>query len=270
MSGESLVIENLSITLGNLGRRVVDSVSLSMRDGEIAGLIGESGSGKSLTASAVLGLLPHTAIVSGRVMLAGSDILELGPKARAALRGTTIGYIPQDPMTSLNPTMRIGRQLELPLRYHRGLTHAAATARSLAMLERMQISDPQRILDAYPFELSGGLRQRVLLANAFMLEPSIILADEPTTALDVTVQAEVLALLAEAARDTRTSVLFITHNMGIVWRLCDNVHVMRQGKIVEAGDTRDVLAAPQNAYTQSLRDALPERAPYREPILGVA
>jgi ABC-type dipeptide/oligopeptide/nickel transport system ATPase component len=202
--------------------------------------------------------------------LDGQNLLTLSEQEMTALRGATIGFVPQEPMTALNPTMRVGRQLELPLRRHRAVTGGDARSRAAAMLSRLQIADPERVLDSYPFELSGGMRQRILLANAFMLEPQLILADEPTTALDVTVQAEVLALLVALARETATAVLFITHNMGIVWRICDSVHVMQNGRIVETGAARDVLAAPQQPYTKSLCDALPERAAPRMPILGDA
>jgi peptide/nickel transport system ATP-binding protein len=256
--------------VGGDGRldEVLHDVSLAVRTGEIAGLIGESGSGKSVTAKTVLRLLSPRAyrVRAGTVCFEGSDVLGLDTEAMRALRGRRIGYIPQEPMNALNPTARIGAQLAMVLREHFNLAAKEARARAAAVLEKMHVADPERILASYPFQLSGGLRQRVTLANAFLCEPDLLIADEPTTALDVTIQAEVLQILAERARDSGAAVLFITHNMGVVWRLCETVWVMRYGRIVESGPTARVLSKPANPYTAALLDALPERNPPRAPI----
>ena len=240
---------------------VLSHVSLAVERGAIAGLVGESGSGKSVTAKLILRLLDPKvcAVTEGSIVFDGIDLMTLAPEAMRRIRGRRIAYVPQEPMNALNPSVRIGRQLEMVLREHLGIAGREAEARSAGVLEKMHVRDPQRILASYPFQLSGGLRQRAILANAFLCDPQLLIADEPTTALDVTVQAEVLNLIEERARDSGASVLFITHNMGVVWRLCGTIFVMRQGEIVERGPTRTVLRTPHHPYTQSLLAALPER-----------
>jgi peptide/nickel transport system ATP-binding protein len=267
VSAALLQIEDLRVRVGQSRRQfeAVRGITLRVETGEIAGLIGESGSGKSLTAAAVLGLLPQGAGLTGRILFEGAD-LHASLRSGTVRLGRDIGFVPQEPMSALNPTLRVGHQLTMPLRYHERLSRRDAMARACAMLERMQVADARRVLAAYPFELSGGLRQRALLANAFLMKPKLIIADEPTTALDVTVQSEVLTLLKNNARELNTAVLFITHNMGVVWHLCDTVNVMQAGVIVEHGRSRDVLSNPQNAYTQTLRASLPEQAGYRQRI----
>jgi len=250
------------------GFEALKGVSLSVMPGEIAGLVGESGSGKSMTALSILRLLPRDARAEGRIAFEGADILSLRPADLLRLRGREIAYIPQEPMSALNPTLRTGTQLAMPLMMVDGVAKPDALVRAAKVLAEMHVADPQRILDSYPFELSGGLRQRVLLANAFLRGPKLILADEPTTALDVTVQAEVLAILKRRAREKNTAVLFVTHNMGAAWMLCDSIHVMQEGVIVESGPARDVLRHPNNAYTRKLLDSLPERATPRHAIAG--
>ena len=247
---------------------VLSRVSLAVERGAIAGLVGESGSGKSVTAKLILRLLdPHVCTVTeGSISFDGVDLMSLAPEAMRHIRGRRIAYVPQEPMNALNPSVRIGRQLEMVLREHLGIAGREAEARSAGVLEKMHVRDPARILASYPFQLSGGLRQRAVLANAFLCDPQLLIADEPTTALDVTVQAEVLNLIEERARDSGASVLFITHNMGVVWRLCGTIFVMRKGEIVERGATRTVLRTPQHPYTQSLLAALPERNRPRTPI----
>ena len=265
MSAPLLAIDRLHIAFPHDGTQVVRHLSLSIAAGEIAGLIGESGSGKSMTAMAVLGLLPPGAVASGRIRFEGEDILGCEP-ILGGLRGRALGFVPQEPMTALNPTLTIARQLLLPMLRLEAMTPENARARAITMLSRMSIADPERVMAAYPFELSGGLRQRVLLASAFMMGPRLILADEPTTALDVTTQAEILAILKDCASKAGAAVLLITHNVGVVWGLCDSVHVMRRGEIVEHGPARAVLSAPRHAYTRTLCEALPERAGHRQPI----
>lgn len=269
MSDPLLEIEGLAVRFA--GERAVvhalRGVSLTISRGEIAGVVGESGSGKSTLGMAILRLLPPRAqVVAGKTRFDGQDLFALGPDAMRALRGRRISFVPQEPMTALNPTVRVGRQLELVLRQHLGVTGKQAHKRAADQLSRMHVADPDRVLNAYPFELSGGLRQRVLLTNAFLCKPDLIIADEPTTALDVTVQAEVLDILRECAREDGAAVCLITHNMGVVWRLCDSIHVMRAGEVVEHGSAREVLSDPQSDYARALLAALPERAQRRRPI----
>ncbi len=268
MTSGLLQIQGLCVHTVRGARPLVSGVSFAVPRGAIVGLVGESGSGKSVTSLSVLGLLPPKQVraVAGRILFDGQDLLALPADAMRALRGKRIAYVPQEPMSALNPTLRIGRQLERVLQVHEGLGRPAARSRAAATLLQMHMRDPERILDAYPFQLSGGQRQRVLLANAFLCKPELLIADEPTTALDVTVQAQVLATLREGAAQAGASVLLVTHNMGVVWGLCSHTVVMRQGQVVEQGETRALCAAPQTAYTRALLDALPERATPRQPI----
>jgi peptide/nickel transport system permease protein len=265
VSGPLLQLSGLRLAIE--GREILCGVSLDVGAGEIVGVVGESGSGKSLTALSILDLAPPGASLAGSIRFEGRELVGDAGAARR-LRGVAIGYVPQEPMTSLNPTLRIAQQLTWPARLVGGLSRRDAHDRAVETLRRMQIDDPERVMRAYPFELSGGQRQRVLIAQAFLLKPKLVIADEPTTALDVTVQAEVLALLQAAARDEGAAVLLITHNMGVVWRVCDQVCVMRLGEVVERGPARATLAAPAHHYTRGLCDALPERAAHRSRILA--
>lgn len=263
----SALLTVTGLTLYYAGQRVLHNVAITLQPGEILGLVGESGSGKSSLGMAVLGLLPPIACVDGgQIDFQGSNLLSLDARARRALCGRKIGLIPQEPMTSLNPTLRIGRQIDLILHHHR--CGDPATRRSLAheALAQVQIADPERILRSYPFELSGGQLQRVLIAIAFALRPALVIADEPTTALDATVQAAVLELLVERACSEGTGVLLISHNIGMVRRYADRVAVMRRGEIVETGPARAVLDRPQHPYTTALMAALPGRAIPRTPL----
>jgi len=215
-------------------------VSLKVGTGEIVGLVGESGSGKSVTAMSVLRLIPREAVRvgGGSILLLGRDVLTATEAELADLRGRLASMVFQEPMTALNPTMTIGRQITQVLQRHERLSDVAAEARAQTLLTEMQVQDAPRVLRSHPFELSGGLRQRVLIAMAFACNPRLLIADEPTTALDVTVQAQVLALLRERARERGTSVLFITHDLAVVAELCDRVYVMYAGRIVEHGATQ--------------------------------
>jgi peptide/nickel transport system ATP-binding protein len=246
----------------------LSNVSLSIDRGQIVGLVGESGSGKSVTAKLILRLFRSTAcsVTEGSIWFDGRDLVSLSAEEMRRLRGRRIAYVPQEPMNSLNPSARIGRQLEMVLNEHLGVRGREAYARAATLLEKMHVRDPERVLAAYPFQLSGGLRQRAALANAFLCNPDLLVADEPTTALDVTIQAEVLDLIRERARESGAAVLFITHNMGVVWRLCETTYVMRRGEIVEHGLTSDVLHVPAHPYTRALLNALPERNAPRTPI----
>ncbi len=235
-------------------------ISIEVNAGEVVGVVGESGSGKSVTALNVLRLLPRskTKIPHGTVSVLGRDVLAMGEADLQKLRGSDVSMIFQEPMTALNPVLRVREQmLEVILR-HQKISPAAATELSLKLLADMKIQDTERVFNAYPHELSGGMRQRVMIAMAFSCQPKLLLADEPTTALDVTVQAQILNLLKERARATQTAVLLITHDLAVVAQLCDRVYVMYKGKIVEEGKTRDVIGNPQHVYTRALLNALPE------------
>jgi peptide/nickel transport system permease protein len=234
-------------------REVVHGVSLTVRRGEVVGLVGESGSGKSQTAFAVLGLLPPQARTSAATMtFDGADLRGLSPAAMNRLRGRRIGYIPQEPMSNLDPSFTIGSQLTEPMRHHLGLSGAEARTRALALLDRVGIPDPPRVFAAYPHQVSGGMAQRVLIAGAVSCDPDLLIADEPTTALDVTVQAEVLDLIRELQAERQLGVLLVTHDFGVVADVCDTVVVMREGRVVESAPAERLFADPQHEYTRML------------------
>jgi peptide/nickel transport system permease protein len=248
---------------------VVHGVSLDVRKGEIHGLIGESGSGKTQTAFAVLGVLPRGGrVTAGSITFDGMDLVGDGRSGsvQRAVRGKRIAYIPQEPMSNLDPSFRIGYQLVQPLRHTLGMSKREATKKALALLDRVGIPNPKRTFDAYPFEVSGGMAQRVLIAGAVSTEPDLIIADEPTTALDVTVQAEVLDLLRDLQSERHMAVLLVTHNFGVVADLCDRVTVMQQGLFVEQGPVRAILQHPEHPYTRSLLDAILDEGPARPPL----
>lgn len=240
------------------GHPVLRGVSLALAPGRVLGLVGESGAGKTMVSRVVLGIAPGNARVSsGRVEFDGRDITRLGEDERRRLLGRDIALVPQNPMTALNPVARIEPQITDVLRLHLGLTLAAARARALELLQAVQLRDPERILRQYPHELSGGMRQRILLAAAFACKPRLIIADEPTTALDVTVQRQVLKLLKDLQQTSGTAVLFITHDLGVVSKICDEVCVIHGGRILEHASIADLFARPQHAYTQALMEATP-------------
>ena len=245
-------------------KTVVDDVSIRIGRGEVHALIGESGSGKTQTAWSVLGLLPTDGTcVAGSIRFEGNDVLAMNARDVEKLRGRRIGYIPQEPMSNLDPSYTIGHQLVQPLRFTLGLSRHDARDRALALLARVGIADPEHTFAAYPHQISGGMAQRVLIAGAISTEPDLIIADEPTTALDVTVQAEILQLLRDLQRESGMSILLVTHNFGVVADLADRVSVMRSGSIVESGTVSDVFAAPQHEYTRGLFAALLDGAPSR-------
>jgi peptide/nickel transport system permease protein len=254
--------------------RVVDGVSLSIARGEIHGLVGESGSGKSQTAFSILGLLPRGGqVLSGSILFGELELADADAKVFQAIRGRRIAYVPQEPMSNLDPGVTVGRQLTEPMRATRSMGRQAAKSHALELLRRVGIVDPSRTFDAYPHEISGGMAQRVLIAGAVSCDPELIIADEPTTALDVTVQADILDLLRSLQQDLGTSMLLVTHNFGVVADLCDRVSVMRAGSIIESGATRDIFEHAQHPYTRSLLAASleggPARASYELPT-GVA
>ncbi|EUC01158.1 Nickel-transporting ATPase [Rhizobium sp. CF080] len=249
------------------GLPVLRDVNLSLRKGEVRGLVGESGAGKSTIAKAILGILPRTVRVTGGwINFKGRDLLGMKPPELRNIMGSEISLIPQDPQTALNPGRRIGVQLADGLRLKRGLSAKAAEARALQLLADVQIRDPDRAMASFPHQLSGGMRQRVLIAAAFAVEPELVVADEPTTALDVTVQKEILRLIRHMQEVQGTGVLFVTHDLGIVAQICDSVTLLYGGKVIEDGPVRSVLENPQHAYTRALIAAGPR---YDRPDAGL-
>jgi peptide/nickel transport system permease protein len=239
--------------------RPVDDVAFSVRAGETVAIVGESGSGKSLTAASVMGLLPPAArVAAGAARLDGTDLLRLDEAALRRLRGGAMAMVFQDPMSSLNPVHRTGEQVAEAILAHRAMPRAAAWREAVALFRRVGIADPERRANAFPHEMSGGMRQRVMIAMAIANNPRLLIADEPTTALDVTVQAQILELLAELRRETGMALVFITHNLGVVAEMADHVVVMYAGQVVERGDTEAVFARPLHPYTRALLAAVPE------------
>ncbi len=243
--------------------RAVDGVSFSVEKGETLGIVGESGSGKSVTCYSLLGLVPQPPgrIESGTAMFDGVDLLHCTPAQARGIRGKRIAMIFQDPMTSLNPYLRISEQLIEPLIIHEKISKKDALAKGLAMLEAVGINDAPKRLHQYPHESSGGMRQRVMIAMALITRPELLIADEPTTALDVTVQAQILELIKKLQQQFGMAVIFITHDLGVVSGLCDRVQVMYAGRIVETGDTRTLFAAPRHPYTRALQRSIPSMQP---------
>lgn len=236
----------------------VDGVDLTVPKGKIVGLVGESGCGKSVTALSVLGLIrPPGEVTEGEILFDGTDLRRLPEPELRKIRGNRAAMIFQDPMTSLNPVYTVGRQVAEVLRLHRGLSRKDARAKTEDLFRRVGIPDPAARLDAYPRQLSGGLRQRVMIAMAMACDPQLLIADEPTTALDVTIQAQILQLMEDLCRETGTSILLITHNMGVVAQICDYVYVMYAGQIVEEAETFDLFQNPRHPYTRGLLKAIP-------------
>lgn len=248
--------------------KALNGISLNVRAGEIVGVVGESGCGKSVTMMAATRLLPKGSarITGGTVRLFGSDPMKLNERELQHVRGRRVSTIFQEPMNALNPTRRIGEQVIEVIRRHQRLSNAAARQKAIGLLRDMLISEPERIMQAYPFELSGGMRQRVLIAMAFSCEPKLIIADEPTTALDVTVQALILSLVRQKAVSTGTAVVFISHDMAVVSQLCDRLYVLYAGRVAESGATAAVLAAPAHPYTRALIRCLPGLAAPKQPL----
>ncbi len=250
---------------------VVQDVSLHVKRGEVLGLVGESGSGKTQTAFSIMGLLPEGGeIIGGQVHFDGVDLAVASKADIARLRGRRIGYIPQEPMSNLDPAFTLGFQLVEPMRRILGLSRADAKARALALLDRVGIADPARTFDAYPHEVSGGMAQRILIAGAVSCDPELLIADEPTTALDVTVQAEVLDLLRDLQQERQMGVILVTHNFGVVADICDRVAVMQTGRIVEQDSAETLFAHPQHPYTRMLLDSTLEDTEPRTALTGAA
>ncbi|MEV8546794.1 dipeptide/oligopeptide/nickel ABC transporter permease/ATP-binding protein [Streptomyces sp. NPDC051572] len=273
-SDRLLTVEDLRISYPKPGRSggggsdddkiVVDGVSLTVERGEVLGLVGESGSGKSQTAFAVLGLLPNEAeVTADQMSFAGKELLGVSQTALNALRGRGIGYVPQEPMSNLDPCFRIGSQLVEPMRKHLEISKGEARTRALELLARVGIPDPERVFRSYPHQVSGGMAQRVLIAGAVSCDPQLLIADEPTTALDVTVQAEVLDLMRSLQQEREMGMILVTHDFGVVADICDRVAVMQTGRIVETASVEKIFASPEHAYTRMLLDSTLEGGPAR-------
>jgi oligopeptide/dipeptide ABC transporter ATP-binding protein len=268
MSGSTLAVEGLRVSAGRLP--LVEGVSFTLRPGRTLALVGESGCGKSVTSHAVMGLLPPSLSVSGgAVRLDGEELLGLSPEGWRALRGRRIGMVFQEPMTALNPAHTVGDQVAEAVRAHGGVSRAEAKARTVALLAEVRIPDPARVALEYPHRLSGGMRQRVVIATAIAGKPDYLIADEPTTALDVTVQAQVLALLRRLQEEKGLGLLLITHNLGVVAQSAQEMAVMYAGRIVEQGPVREVFRAPRHPYTRGLMRAVPGALGRKAPLEGI-
>ena len=271
-----LSVRDLSVTFGRRNETpftAVDGLSFDVRPGQTVGLVGESGCGKSVTSLAFMGLHPGRGNqVVGTVDYDGTDLLSLSDKEMRAKRGKEISMIFQDPLSSLNPVVPIGRQVTEVLERHQGLSRKAATPRAREMLDRVGIPDPDRRLKDYPHQLSGGMRQRALIAMALACEPRLLIADEPTTALDVTIQAQILALLRELVEDTGTALILITHDLGVVAGFCDEINVLYGGRLVERADRHPLFAEPRHPYTGGLLASVPslegDRGGRLDPVPG--
>jgi peptide/nickel transport system ATP-binding protein len=256
-----LSVSDLHVTFGTRGNeevRAVDGVSFSVNAGETLGVVGESGSGKSVTSLAILGLLPERGVtVTGSILLDGKELIGASERELQKVRGPRAAMVFQDPMSSLNPVLTIGRQLTEVLVRHKVTSKRGASARAAELLDRVGIPEAASRLDNYPHQLSGGMRQRVMIAIALACEPALLIADEPTTALDVTIQAQVLELLKELVIGSGTALILITHDVGVVAGMCDRVHVMYSGRIVESGERHELFANPRHHYTRGLLDSVP-------------
>ena len=247
----------------------VNSVDFDLRPGELLGVVGESGSGKSVTMMSLLRLLPSppAEMRNGTVMFDGQDLLKISPEELRQVRGSKIGFIFQDPMTSLNPVYTIGFQLAEPLRAHLGISKAQARTRSIELLQLVGIPDPERRLKDYPHQFSGGMRQRVMIAIALACDPQVLIADEPTTALDVTIQAQIIELVKELRQKLGMAIIWITHDLGVIAGIADRVMVMYAGQVVEEGPVNEIFRDPQHPYTQALLKTVPAvRGPREEKL----
>jgi peptide/nickel transport system ATP-binding protein len=269
-----LEVRDLSVTFKRKGTRpftAVDGVGFDVEPGRTVGLVGESGSGKSVTALAIMGLLPKRgAEARGSVRFEGTDLLTLSDKQLRDKRGRDLGMVFQDPLSSLNPVIPIGLQIAEVLERHRGMNRKQANGEAKELLDRVGIPDPLRRLSEYPHQLSGGMRQRALIAIALACKPRLLIADEPTTALDVTIQAQILALLSELVRETGTALIMITHDLGVVAGLCDEVNVMYGGRVVERAERHALFGSARHPYTHGLLESIPRLdAPRGEKLVPI-
>lgn len=257
-----LEINNLKVSFKNnenTETEVLHGINLSIDKGETLGIVGESGSGKSVLSLATIGLLPETAKVTGEILFNGNNLLTMSERQLCKLRGSKIGLIFQEPMTALNPAMKVGNQIAEGLRLHKKITRTEAKREALHLLEMVKIPDAKRKMESYPHEMSGGQRQRVGIAIAIALKPDLLIADEPTTALDVTVQAEILDILDELVTELGIALILISHDLGVISRIADRTLVMYHGNEMERGETEDILRRPTHEYTKKLLAALPRR-----------
>jgi peptide/nickel transport system ATP-binding protein len=266
-----LDVRDLRVTIesGDRTMALVDGVSFSLGRSEVLGLIGESGCGKSMTALAMLRLLPPAARLAGEIRFGGTDLTTLSERDMKRLRGSEMSMIFQEPMTALDPVFTIGQQITEALRSHSAIGRRAARAQALDMLRSVGIPDPVRRFDEYPHQLSGGMRQRSLIAMALVCSPALLIADEPTTAVDITIQAQILELLRKLNRERGTAILFITHDIGVIAEICDRVLVMYAGQVVEASAVDDLLESPAHPYTSGLMWAVPRSGRRRERLKAI-
>jgi peptide/nickel transport system ATP-binding protein/oligopeptide transport system ATP-binding protein len=272
MSAPLLQVSDLHMEIASRRGTVhaVDGVSLEVSPGEAVGLVGESGSGKSMTLKSILGVLPPEAkITSGQVLLEGTNLVGLSQSELNKVRGPKMAMIFQEPMSALNPVMRVGRQIAEGPQVHLGMNRAQSGERALELMRRVGIPDPERRFRSYPHEFSGGMRQRVMIAMALACEPSLILCDEPTTALDVTIQDQILRLLARLCRESGTSLVFVTHDLPVVAQVCHRLAVMYAGRIVEQGLVREVLTEPRHPYTLGLVRSAPDVDQVRSSLVAI-
>ncbi|MDR2534717.1 MAG: ABC transporter ATP-binding protein [Treponema sp.] len=267
-----LDVQGLSIGIQQ-GKRwlpAVDNISFQLYPGEILGIVGESGCGKTLTACSIQRLLPQgVQTTGGNILFNGIDITGLSQEELRRIRGNEIAMVFQEPMTSLNPLLTIGRQIGEPLELHGKKDKKLICSKVLEVMEKVGLQDPKKLAPAYPHQLSGGMRQRVMIAAAVICEPKLLIADEPTTALDVTIQAQILHLLKKINQELKTAILFISHDLGVISQLCDRVLVMYAGKLVEAGGVKAIFSHPQHEYTKSLIGSIPRKALKGKPLANI-
>lgn len=260
--GNIIEVKNLSLEFHNdndtLLEKVVKNISFHIEEREILGIVGESGSGKTLTALAIAGLLKRHAIsISGEILFEGKNLITLNREELRKYQGKDISMVFQEPMTSLNPVMKIGRQVEESIRIHTELSKKERKEKALKAMESVELTDPEKVYHQYPHELSGGMRQRIMIAAAIISNPKLIIADEPTTALDVTIQAQIMKLFHKINQENNTAILFISHDLSLVYRLCHRALVMNEGVIVEEGSTKELFYHPKHAYTRQLIESIP-------------
>ena len=265
MSDSLLKVRDLSVTFGSTARgtSAVRNVSFDVAAGEVVGIVGESGSGKSVTCRAILGLLPETAEVTGQVEYNGNDLLSMDSEGLRQVRGRDVSMVFQNPASHLDPLMAVGMQVAEPLIHHQNASAAQAREAAIQRLREVQLDRPEQRVDNYPHQLSGGMKQRVMIAAAIACDPGLLLADEPTTALDVTVQSRVLELLKTLNQQHQLSIVLVSHDLAVVAQVCDRVLVMRHGEIIEHGSTAQIIDTPQHPYTQQLIESQPSRMTMR-------